>query len=280
MTPWAPRHARNETTRPSRPPQRPASIQITLRDDKRAQQPDQARNADLSVATPDGRPLPGSQTRLQDLRWWVALQHSAWEQLSTTLALRMHPNHQQHPLLLRMHCDLVHAARLAAPRRQTVPRIAAYLQGEAAGAADVDVTKAFKRLQNGSDVRGVALSSESHQHHKTKGSRRLARLPCCSGATLTHWPAPLTTAAIKVAQALEQHGSKPRAPVALMLTLQLLLLLLMVVAAAKPDEAVTLTPAAAFFITAAFVDFLRDKGIKDVKVSRLAPRSLHRVAST
>lgn len=44
-------------------------------------------------------------------------------------------------------------------------------------------------------------------------------------------------------------------------------------AAAGPDEVVTLTPAAAFFIAAAFVDFLKSKGVKDVKVMQQNSRA-------
>lgn len=39
---------------------------------------------------------------------------------------------------------------------------------------------------------------------------------------------------------------------------------------AAPDEAITLTPAAVFFIAASFVDWLRAKGTQDVQVCALA----------
>jgi hypothetical protein len=64
------------------------------------------------------------------------------------------------------------SARRPAARR-AVPRVAAYL---AAGptAATADTLAAFKRLQNGSDIRGVALQGEVHPH--TSGR---PRRPCC-----------------------------------------------------------------------------------------------------
>ncbi|WIA15226.1 hypothetical protein OEZ85_001902 [Tetradesmus obliquus] len=97
---------------------------------------------------------------------------------------------------------------LVAPKRQTygmtsvrgpcsrsraVTPVTAYLP-PAAPPASADVAQAFKRLQNGSDVRGVAL-------------------------------------------------------------------------AVNPGDAITLTPAAAFFIAAGFVDWLRSRGVTDVKVA-------------
>jgi hypothetical protein len=60
-----------------------------------------------------------------------------------------------------MHSD---AAQVVPARpRRVAPRVSAYLPSDAVSkgsTADMDVIKAFKRLQNGSDVRGVALSSK------------------------------------------------------------------------------------------------------------------------
>ncbi|KIY93278.1 hypothetical protein MNEG_14685 [Monoraphidium neglectum] len=55
------------------------------------------------------------------------------------------------------------AARRAS--RAALPRPRAYLPASAPTAAAADTAAAFKRLQNGSDIRGVAL----------KGERRLGR---------------------------------------------------------------------------------------------------------
>lgn len=83
---------------------------------------------------------------------------------------------------------------LVVPTRRPAVSVAAYLPSQAGAAVPEKVSTAFKRLQNGSDIRGVALSS-------------------------------------------------------------------------KPEEGVTLTPAAVFFIAESFVDYLRQKGHKNVKVA-------------
>lgn len=95
-------------------------------------------------------------------------------------------------LAASVHCSNVLKAVRVSSRSRMQARVNAYLPS--AAVSEADVQKAFKRLQNGSDIRGVALST-------------------------------------------------------------------------KPDEAVTLTPAAAFFIASAFVEFLKRKGIKQPKVA-------------
>jgi hypothetical protein len=50
--------------------------------------------------------------------------------------------------------------------------------------------------------------------------------------------------------------------------LTIFLLCVLLARAAKPEEGVTLTPAAVYFIAASFVDFLKQKGLQNVKVGQ------------
>eukprot|EP00882_Tetradesmus_deserticola_P014684 GHRQ01015624.1.p1 GENE.GHRQ01015624.1~~GHRQ01015624.1.p1 ORF type:complete len:589 (+),score=228.84 GHRQ01015624.1:649-2415(+) len=100
----------------------------------------------------------------------------------------------QHALVApKRQCVTSAAARAPRCRSRVITAVTAYLPPAAPPAA-ADVAHAFKRLQNGSDVRGVAL-------------------------------------------------------------------------AVTPTDTITLTPASAFFIAAGFVDWLKSKGVADIKVA-------------
>eukprot|EP00882_Tetradesmus_deserticola_P013250 GHRQ01014052.1.p1 GENE.GHRQ01014052.1~~GHRQ01014052.1.p1 ORF type:complete len:290 (+),score=96.80 GHRQ01014052.1:649-1518(+) len=100
----------------------------------------------------------------------------------------------QHALVApKRQCVTSAAARAPRCRSRVITAVTAYLPPAAPPAA-ADVAHAFKRLQNGSDVRGVALAVNS-------------------------------------------------------------------------SDTITLTPASAFFIAAGFVDWLRSRGVADIKVA-------------
>jgi hypothetical protein len=105
-------------------------------------------------------PASRNNSRGNLLKAWAALHRELVAKCSLCCSCHNH-------LLFYIYPDMTPdtAGVLVVPTRRPAVSVAAYLPSQAGAAVPEKVSTAFKRLQNGSDIRGVALSCERLSGH-------------------------------------------------------------------------------------------------------------------